>query len=358
MPPTSIVPAISAQRNVALRLFHFGAHAIQILPAVISPQRSSQRRKKLAHRSNAPTRRPKGMEVLHASVPEPESRCDDRQHRGNFQNRKRDLHASTQPHTQVIDECEKRDHRHRQRLRPSEFEIVRLAGDGVAEVPRKNRHGNHRNQKARKSRESRSDGRCRTGFTHCRMHPPKKKSPHWAEPFSQVSVLPARFRQRRAQLRERKRPEKRKQAAHNPRRVDNAHRPAHRRHLARLQKNSCAHHRANHDGRRGPWAQRTYQVESLTLSALRSRKASPSPREDLIRQATRSISRRSRKLARNRAHRKRHDRPCKHIPAPCERRKPIHRDHCRKPGHKSHERATFIRVFVPRAEKNTPSSAP
>ena len=40
---------------------------------------------------------------------------------------KRNLHAPAQSHAQVIDECEKRDRRHRQRLRPSEFEIVRFA---------------------------------------------------------------------------------------------------------------------------------------------------------------------------------------------------------------------------------------
>src|SRR5271156_5210946 len=296
--------------------------------------------------------------MFHAAMPKPKSRRNNRQHRSNLQNRQRDLHAPAQPHTQIIDKSKKRDRRHRQRLRPSEFEIVRFGRDGINKVPRKNRRRNHRNQKTRKSREPRRNGRRRARLTHRRMHPPKKKSPHRPKPFAQISILPARFRQRRAQLRKRQRPKKRKQPAHDPRGIDDAHRSAHRRHLARLQKNPRAHHRPNHNGRRGPRPQRAYQVQPFTILCRHSEKI-PLAAQKLIRQAYASnISRSARQLAHNRTHRKRHHRPRQHVPRPSQRRKQAHRDHRSKPHRKSRERSSFIRARVPGAQQKHAQQSP
>src|SRR6202008_4248431 len=102
-----------------------------------------------------------------------------------------------------------------------------------------------------------------------------------------------------------------------PRSKDNAPRPAGAGHLAGLQKNSRADHRADDDCRCGPSAERADQVQPFarfwwcSYDFAFSNKLTLRSRSDIIR--TRLASR---ELTGNRAHSKRYDRADKDIPGP------------------------------------------
>jgi hypothetical protein len=93
------------------------------------------------------------------------------------------------------------------------------------------------------------------------MHPAKQKSIDRAERAAQVGVFAARFRNRRAKLRERQCAKNGQHRADDPRCENYGNGTAFASHFRRLQKNAGADHGANDDGCRSPRAKPANQFE-------------------------------------------------------------------------------------------------
>ena len=95
-------------REIFLRVFHFGSDEIEVLPAVIRPQSSCQRRKKCTEdRATAHSCRwPKGLRSARLRAGGRKERHGNHDcHGGNLDGRQENLDRATQANSQIIDSC-------------------------------------------------------------------------------------------------------------------------------------------------------------------------------------------------------------------------------------------------------------
>ena len=175
------------------------------------------------------------------------------------------MYAASEPHSQVVDPGDRKQRDHRQGLHPGEFEMEMpgLSNEVVIPVPHPDGGGHRRHQKCPESHQPGRNRGCRRRPRDNRMRPAKQEPRGRIEALGEVRVLAARLGDRRAQLGVGQSAKERQYAAHDPRRIHDADRPCIAGHLARLQENPRADHRANDDRNRGRSAQPTNQIERL-----------------------------------------------------------------------------------------------